>query len=393
YSAEDADSVPADAAANRGDKKKIEGAFYVWEQKEIDAILRPLPGKVFSFHYGLQPEGNVKYDPHGEFTGKNILFAAHSLDETADKFGRSKTEISQLMDESKAKLLQARSARPRPHLDDKILTSWNGLMISALSRAYQVLEEEKYLMAARNAAKFIQENLYHSETKQLYRRWRKGERKIAGMASDYAFLIQGLMDLYEADFDPEWLEWALELMDEQITLFYDTENGGFFMTRKGHDKKIDLRVKEDGDSVIPSAGSVAVLNALRLARFADSGKYSTVVERTLESVLSRINSQPDSAPELLVALIISRLKPVEVVIDGDRNGEDTRSMLRTVNSFFIPGKAVVLVNPTIRNRMARHLPVLSSVKRLDNKTTAYVCTGQSCKPPVTDPEQVKNLLN
>ena len=393
YSAEDADSMPADSGLNGGHKKKIEGAFYVWERREIDAVLGPEPGKIFSYHYGLKPEGNVEYDPHGDFIGKNILFAAHSLDETADKFGRSKSEIAQLMDESKSKLLQARAARPRPHLDDKVLTSWNGLMISALSRAYQVLEDERYLMAARNAAKFIQENLYNSETKLLYRRWRKGERKIVGMASDYAFLIQGLIDLYEADFDPEWLEWALELMDEQITLFYDTENGGFFMTRKGHDKMIDLRVKEDADSVTPSAGSVAVLNALRLVRFSDSGKYSTVVERTLESVLSRINSQPDSAPELLVALIISRLKPVEVVIDGDRNGEDTRSMLRTVNSFFIPGKAVMLVDNTIRSRLARQLPFISSVKRIDKKTTAYVCMGKSCKPPVTDPEEVKNLLN
>jgi uncharacterized protein len=393
YSAEDADSLPADSDLKGGDKKKIEGAFYVWEQREIDALLGPEPGKIFSYHYGLHSEGNVEYDPHGDFIGKNILFAAHSLDETADKFGRSKSEIAQLMDESKSKLLKVRSARPRPHLDDKVLTSWNGLMISALSRAYQVLEDERYLTAARNAAKFIKKNLYNSETKLLYRRWRKGEKKIVAMASDYAFLIQGLIDLYEADFDPGWLEWALELMDQQIALFYDIENGGFFMTRKGHDKMIDLRVKEDADSVTPSAGSVAVLNALRLARFADSGKYSTVVQRTLESVLSRINSQPDSAPELLVALIISRLKPVEVVIDGDRNGEDTRSMLRTVNSFFIPGKAVMLVDNTIRSKLARQLPFISSVKRIDNKTTAYVCMDRSCKPPVTDPEKVRNLLN
>ena len=394
YSAEDADSIPPDSGENGGNKKKIEGTFYVWEQREIHAVLGPEPGEIFSYHYGVQSHGNVEYDPHGDFTGKNILFAVHSLDETADKFSRSKNDISQMLKESKIKLLQARAARPRPHLDDKILTSWNGLMISALSRAYQVLEDERYLMAARKAAKFIQKNLYHSETKLLYRRWRKGERKIVGMASDYAFLIQGLMDLYEADFDPGWLEWALELMDEQIKLFYDTENGGFFMTRKGHDKKIDLRVKEDTDSVIPSAGSVAVLNALRLARFDDSRKYSTVVEQTLKSVLSRINSQPDSAPELLVALIISRLKPVQVVIDGDRDGEDTRSMLRTVNSFFIPGKAVMLVdNHAIRKRLARQLPFISSVKKIDNKTTAYVCMDKSCKPPVTDPEIVRSFLN
>jgi uncharacterized protein YyaL (SSP411 family) len=393
YSAEDADSTPPDSDETGSHKKKIEGAFYVWEQTEIHTVLGPEPGEIISYHYGVQPQGNVEYDPHGDFTGKNILFAAHSLDETADKFSMSKNDIVQMLKESKIKLLQVRAARPRPHLDDKILTSWNGLMISALSRAYQVFEDERYLTAARKAAKFIRKNLYHSETKLLYRRWRKGESKIIGMASDYAFLIQGLMDLYEADFDPGWLEWALELMDEQIKLFYDTENGGFFMTRKGHDKKIDLRVKEDTDSVIPSAGSVAVLNALRLARFADSEKYSTVVEKTLKNVLSRINSQPDSAPELLVALIISRLKPVRVILDGDRNTEDTRLMLRTVNSFFIPGKTVMLVDNKIRSRLVRQLPFVSWVKKIDNKTTAYVCMDKSCKPPVTDPEIVRSFLN
>ena len=394
YSAEDADSLPSDPGENGDHKKKIEGAFYVWKQKEIHAELGSEMGEIFSYYYGVQPQGNVEYDPHGEFAGKNILFAAHSLDETADKFNRSKNDIARMLKDSKTKLLQSRAARPRPHLDDKILTSWNGLMISALSRAYQVLEDERYLLAAQKASQFIQENLYDAETKLLYRRWRKGEKKIVGMASDYAFLIQGLIDLYEADFDPGWLDWALELMDEQITLFYDAENGGFFMTREGHDKRIDLRVKEDTDSVIPSAGSVAVFNALRLARFTDSEKYSTVVEKTLKNVLPRINSQPDSAPELLVALIISRLKPVQVVIHGDRKGEDTRSMLRTVNSFFIPGKAVMLVdNPVIQKRLSRQLPFISSAKKIDDKATAYVCMDKSCKPPVTDPETVRRFLN
>jgi hypothetical protein len=394
YSAEDADSLPPDPGENGDHKKKIEGAFYVWEQKEIHAELGSEMGEIFSYHYGVQRQGNVEYDPHGEFAGKNILFVAHSLDDTADKFNKSENDIDRILKESKTKLLQTRAARPRPHLDDKILTSWNGLMISALSRAYQVLEDERYLMAARKAAQFIQESLYDSETKLLYRRWRNGERKIVGMASDYAFLIQGLIDLYEADFDIGWLDWALELMDEQITLFYDAESGGFFMTREGHDKRIDLRVKEDTDSVIPSAGSVAVLNALRLTGFTDSEKYSTVVEKTLKNVLSRINSQPDSAPELLVALIISRLKPVQVVIHGVRNEEDTRSMLRTVNSFFIPGRTLMLVeNPVIHKRLSRQLPFISSGKKIDNRTTTYVCMDKSCKPPVTDPEIVRSFLN
>ncbi|MCJ7541094.1 MAG: thioredoxin domain-containing protein, partial [Desulfobacterales bacterium] len=344
YSAEDADSLPTGKNLKDTDKKKAEGAFYVWEQKEINDLLGDGPGEIFSYRYGVKPEGNAEMDPFNEFKGKNILFNAHSIDEVAKKFNMPNEDVETLILESKLKLLATRSKRPRPHLDDKILTSWNGLMISALSRSYQVLGEKRYLEAARNSAGFLRKNLYDVKEKTLFRRWRQGERKIAGMADDYAFLIQGLIDLYEADFDPGWIEWALKLMDEQIKLFYDAENGGFFMTRKGHDKQIDLRIKEDTDNVIPSAGSVAVSNGLRLARFADSKGYSAIVEQTFKGILARIHSQPDSAPELLVALITSLTQPVEVIIAGDRNTADTRSMLKTVNSVYYPGKIVILVD-------------------------------------------------
>lgn len=394
YSAEDADSLPSGKNLEDTDNKKTEGAFYVWEQKEIKDLLGDGPGEIFSYRYGVKLEGNAEMDPFNEFRGKNILFNAHSIDEVAKKFDMSKEDIETSLIQSKLKLLAVRSKRSRPHLDDKVLTSWNGLMISALSRSYQVLGEKRYLEAARNAAMFLRKNLYDDKTSTLFKRWRQGERKVVGMADDYAFLIQGLIDLYEADFDPGWIEWALELMDEQIKLFYDVENGGFFMTRKGHDKKIDLRIKEDTDNVIPSAGSVAVSNGLRLARFADSKGYSAIVEQTFKSILARIHAQPDSAPELLAALITSLTQPVEVIIVGDRDTADTRSMLKTVNSVYYPGKIVMLVdNDTTQNRLAQYLPFIASVKKIDDKTTAYVCTDKTCKPPVTDPETVKSLLN
>jgi len=393
YSAEDADSLTSKKNIEDTDNKKAEGAFYVWEQKEIKDLLGDGPGKIFSFRYGVEPEGNAEFDPFNEFREKNILFNAHSIEEVAEKFDLSKEDIETSLVQSKLKLLAVRSKRHRPHLDDKVLTSWNGLMISALSRSYQVLGEKRYLEAARNAALFLRKNLYDDKTGTLFKRWRQGERKIAGMADDYAFLIQGLIDLYGADFDPGWIEWALTLMDEQIKLFYDAENGGFFMTRKGHDKKIDLRIKEDTDSVIPSAGSVAVSNGLRLARFADSKNYSIVVEKTFKSILARIHPHPDSSPELLVALITSLIQPVEVIIAGERNTAETRSMLKIVNSVYYPGKVVMLVdNDTTQNRLVQYLPFIASVKKIDNKTTAYVCTDKTCKPPVTDPETVKKLL-
>ena len=210
YSAEDADSLPSGKNLEDKEKRKAEGAFYVWEQKEIKDLLGDGPGEIFSYRYGVKSEGNAEFDPFNEFRGKNILFNAHSIDEVAEKFDLSKEDIETSLIQSKLKLLAVRSKRHRPHLDDKVLTSWNGLMISALSRSYQVLGEKKYLEAARNAAIFLRKNLYDDKTSTLFKRWRQGERKIAGMADDYAFLIQGLIDLYEADFDPGWIEWALK---------------------------------------------------------------------------------------------------------------------------------------------------------------------------------------
>ncbi|UCD33641.1 MAG: thioredoxin domain-containing protein, partial [Desulfobacterales bacterium] len=258
YSAEDADSLPLSSEAHEGEGavQKVEGAFYVWEQHEIDTVLGSRVGKIFAFRYGIKPGGNVEFDPHGDFKGKNILFVAHSLDETANAFGIAKNEVEQIITASKLKLLNIRNQRPKPHLDDKILTSWNGLMVTALSRAYQVFGKEEYLQAAQKAANFIQKYLYDPKNRLLYRRWRQGERKISGVASDYAFLIQGLIDLYEADFDPSWLEWAVVLADRQIDLFYDATHGGFFMTSKDHDKHLIMRVKEDLDSALPSDNSV-----------------------------------------------------------------------------------------------------------------------------------------
>ena len=283
--------------------------------------------------------------------------------------------------------------RPRPYLDDKILTSWNGLMISALARAYQVLEDERYLSAAVRSAKFIQTHLYDSESKQLFRRWRLDESKIPGLASDYAFLIRGLIDLYEADFNPAWLSWAMELADEQIRLFYDSEHGGFFMTRADHDKNLIMRVKETTDSVIPSAASVAVLNLQRLSRYADSDPYASIAEKTMKTVLARNQEYPTAAPNMLTALIVSLSKPIEIVIAGDQNHEDTRRLLKTAHSYYNPAKMVLLVdNAATRKVLAARLAFIAYIKTVNGKSAAYVCTDRSCSLPVTDPVKLAEML-
>jgi len=394
YSAEDADSAPPGAEIPGEDVKNLEGAFYVWEQKEIDTVLGPHMSKIFAYRYGVKPDGNVEFDPHGDFKGQNILFVAHSIDETANKFGMTQHDVAQVMATSKSKLLNHRNKRPRPHLDDKILTSWNGLMISALSRAYQIMGKKAHLRAAQKAANFIKDNLYDRQHRQLYRRWRNDERKILGVASDYAFLIQGLIDLYEADFDPIWLEWAMALADRQIDLFYDGASGGFYMTSMDHDRHLIMRVREELDSALPSDNSVSALNLLRLSRLTHSKEYLAAAEKTLKHVLVRINSYPEAAPQMLIAHMYSKVKPVDIIITGEKDKKDTQRLLQAARHKSIFGKMILLVdNESNRNKLAEYLPFIASIKKTDGKPSAHVCVSHACQVPVFDPEALVEMLN
>src|SRR4029077_14024464 len=188
------------------------GAFYVWTEKEVDAVLGDESG-LFKFHYGVQPHGNAPEgsDPQDEFRGKNILIERHTIAETAKHFKTSEDEARQSLARSREKLLSIRNKRPRPHLDDKIIAAWNGLMISAYARGAQVLDDPRYLEIATRAANSLRANLYDPSHRILYRNYREGRSDIEGFADDYAFVIQGLLDLYEASFDIEWLKLATEL--------------------------------------------------------------------------------------------------------------------------------------------------------------------------------------
>ncbi len=304
YSAEDADSIPGNPGKGGTEEaqEKIEGAFYVWSGKELDEILGDDAADIFSFHFGVLPGGNAEHDPHGYFEGKNILYVKHTVEETAAKFNLSKEKTAQTIDESKNRLYLERKKRIRPHLDDKILTSWNGLMISALCKAYQVLGDKKYLEAAKNAAEFILSELYEENTGRLFRRWRDGEKNIFGMGSDYAFFISGLIDLYFSDSGSKWLEAAVLLSEEHLRLFYDAEYGGFYMTGPEHDKNLILRVKDDSDGVIPSPGSVAIRNLLRLSGITDRIDFAQAAEKSIEAILSGDTFHTASFPNMLAVL-------------------------------------------------------------------------------------------
>jgi uncharacterized protein YyaL (SSP411 family) len=381
FSAEDADSA-ADPA--RPDLKS-EGAFYIWSAEEIRERAGQPAADWFCYRYGVEAAGNVADDPHGEFTGKNILYQAHTVEETAQRFGRPPDEVG-------AALLEARSERVRPHLDDKILTAWNGLMISAFARGGAILEEPRYAAAARRAADFLIARMYDAHSGALLRRWRQGEAAIPAFLDDYALFTQGLLDLYEAQFDLRDLELAIRLTEKQMELFEDREQGGFFASA-ADDASLVLRVKEDYDGAEPSGNSVAAMNLLRLARFTNRSGFRESAERTLAAFASRLAAMPAALPQMLAACEWLLGEPREIVLVGDRSDAGTEALLRALHSRFVPNRVVMLVDsPEARRALAVRIPAIEFMEKIDGRASAYVCRNYTCQLPVTDSEKLAELI-
>src|SRR5438093_6092537 len=317
FSAEDADS-PVAEIGDPAHRKTAEGAFYVWTKKEIDAALGDA-ADIFDFHYGVQAHGNAPEgsDPHDEFRGKNIPIERHTIAQTAEHFKKSEKEIGESLAQSRKKLFSIRAKRPRPHLDDKIIAAWNRLMTSAYARAAQVLDDERYREIATRAANFLRTNLYAEKSKLLYRNYREGRSDIEGFADDYAFVIQGLLDLYEASFNVEWLKFAIQLQETQDRLFFDDKNGGYF-SNSGKDESVFLRMKDDNDGAEPAASSAAALNLLRLSQIRDDKQMAERTRKTIDAFATTLSHFPSAMPQILVALDYSLSKPRQIVIAGKK---------------------------------------------------------------------------
>ncbi|MFP4159448.1 MAG: thioredoxin domain-containing protein, partial [Desulfobacterales bacterium] len=304
YSAQDADSpesVLSGTGESQAGARKVEGAFYVWRKQEIDFLLDEDSAAIFSYHYDVRPKGNAETDPFGEFEDKNILHETGSIQQTAGHFGRSPGEIQQILDSALSKLLEARNRRPAPHVDDKILTEWNALMISALAKAGRILGDEEYISAGRRAIDFINLELIN-EDGTLFRRWRDGDSAVAGLAGDYAFFVRALLDMHEAVGDGKYLAQAKDLGRRMLDGFHDPENGGFFMTASGHDPNLVIRAKDFTDGVQPSGASAAAMNCIRLFRITGDRLFSDAAARSFSAAAERIKRHPQSAPHLIEAL-------------------------------------------------------------------------------------------
>ncbi|PYJ45131.1 MAG: thioredoxin domain-containing protein [Verrucomicrobia bacterium] len=393
FSAEDADS-PVAGIGDPGHRKTAEGAFYVWTKKEIDAALGDA-ADIFDFHYGVQAHGNAPEgsDPHDEFRGKNILIERHTIAQTAEHLKKNEKEIGESLAQSREKLFPIRAKRPRPHLDDKIIAAWNGLMISAFARAAQVLDDPRYLEIATRGAKFLRANLYEEKSKLLYRNYRGGRSDIEGFADDYAFVIQGLLDLYEASFNAEWLKLANELQETNDRLFFDEKNGGYF-SNSGKDESVFLRMKDDNDGAEPAASSLAALNLLRLSQLRDDQKMAERARKTIDAFATTLSHFPSAMPQMLVALDYSLSKPRQIVIAGKKDAPETKALLKEVHRHFLPKTILLLADGGEGQKyLGEKNEAIRAMSLVEGKPAAYVCENFTCKAPVTDAGQLAKLLN
>ena len=381
YSAEDADSPDESGEME-------EGAFYVWSTDDVRRLLGEEEAELVLDLYNMTDEGNYQEESTGRRTGKNVLHLERSLDEEARKRDVAVEELRSTLEAARETLLDAREGRPRPGLDDKVLTDWNGLMIAALATAARTFGDDAYEAAAADAADFLLDTMM--EEGRLLHRYRDGEAAIPAHLDDYAFLVWGLIELYQTTFEPRWLEAALDLMDQCLERFWDDEEGGFFLTAADGEELI-VRPKELSDGALPSGNSVQLANLLRLARL--TGR-TELEERA--AALSRwsgrqVRSRPPSFTALLAGLQFALGPTQEVVIAGPPEAEDTSALVDAVRSVYTPF-AVVLQRPPGAAQVTELAPFTEAQTPVDGGAAAYVCHDFRCEAPTTDPAQLREQL-
>jgi hypothetical protein len=400
YSAEDADSIPPEQAG-QPDAHKVEGAFYVWSASELRDILGD-DASVFAERFGIEDGGNAPADPQGEFVGKNLLYTASPVEDVAARTGRSRDEVTAALARARAALFAAREWRPRPHLDDKVLTAWNGLMIGACARAARVLRTETlggspegavhHVAAAQRAARFLRDTMWDAERQVLRRRYRDGEAAIDGYAEDYACAIFGLLELFQADGDPGWLDWAGVLQTRQDELFWDAAEAGWFSTT-GADPTVLVRLKEDYDGAEPAASSVSVLNLLTLAHLTASPDAEEKVRRTLALFDERLRRYGRMVPMMSAALATYHAGLAQIVLVAGGEAAGVEPLLDVLALTYSPFSVLVPVNAgsTLR-QVADLLPFVAAMTPVDGRATAYVCRDFTCERPVVDAAALADRL-
>ena len=373
YSAEDADS------------EGHEGKYYCWTWSELKELLDAEEFRVAVRFFGITEKGNFIDHSHPEpLPNQNVLSMVDSTLAVAEK---------PLLVSAKEKMFEARSRRVRPHLDDKILASWNGLMLGAMARAGAVLGEERYRQAAEKNFAFVRDKLWDEKTKTLFHRWRDGERDSVQLLEAYSSLLSGVVELYETTLVPAYLDFAVNLADAMIMKFYDSADGGFWQGAADA-KDLILRVKDDYDGAEPSGNSVATLALLKLAAITGRDDFRKPAEATLRLFADRLQKLPQAMPFMLHAVDFWLDEPRRVVIAGDpplprsavanANLETFNELVHAVHSVYQPNK-IVLGNNGAVEAFAGTLPAKDG-------PVVYLCTGKSCQAPTSDLDKLKGMM-
>jgi uncharacterized protein YyaL (SSP411 family) len=363
YSAEDADS------------EGQEGKFYCWTKDELSRLLTVGEFNVAAKYFGITVTGNFVDHSHPQpLAGLNVLSIVNPDVPGADQ---------PLLATAENKMGEVRAKRIRPHLDDKILASWNGLMLGAFARASVILGKKKYRVTAEKNLQFLRGKLWDAEAKTLFHRWRDGARDSVQLLEAYAFLLSGVIDLYEATLAPGHLDFAIELAEAMHAKFYDAENGGFWQSA-ADSKDLILRVKDDYDGAEPSGNSVATLALLKLGAITGRKNFTEAAGKTLRLFAHRLQNFPQALPFMLHAVDFQMEEPRRVVIAGEANSTKAKELLHAAHSVYQPNK-IILGNTGAVEEFARTLPSKDGA-------LVYLCTGNSCQPPVGEVAQVKELL-
>ncbi len=380
YSAEDADS------------EGEEGKFNTWRTIDLDSILNHEEMELFASIYNIKEGGNYLEESTRKYTGKNIPHLTENLDSLAEKKNLSLDELKEKLEAIRIKVFQSREKRIRPHIDDKILTDWNGLMIAALAKGGYVFNEKKYVDAAEKAMKFILENL-KDDRDHLLHRFRENSADIGAFIDDYSFLIWALLELYEVTFDTHFLKQAINLIDIQNNQFWDDHIGGFYFTAKDGEDLI-TRQKEIYDGAIPSGNSVSMLNLLRLSQITGDQEYERKADIISRVFAENVRNNPSAHAFLMIAVDFAVGPTYSLVISGDTGKKDTIKLLESIRKVFLPNKTLM------HRATEQNIPPIDEIadyvvffdKYLD-KATAYVCINKTCKPPTNKIEKMIEYLN
>ena len=416
YSAEDADSAvfdegPGPGAGGQAEEpsvvghgpgalgpEKREGAFYVWSGGEIDRLFGD-DAPIVRRRFGIEDDGNAPSDPQGEFRGQNILYVAQSIEDIAARSSRTEDDVLRVLVDAREKMFDARGARPRPHLDDKVITAWNGLMIAAAARAARVLVDsprrDDWRRAAERAASAIYDQLWRPAERRLLRRLRDGEAAVDAFCEDYACLTWGLVELFQATGEGRWLEWAIELTARQAELFFDPADGGWFSTT-GADPSVLLRLKEDYDGAEPAAASVTVRNLLVLGHLLGDAALVDRAKATLERYGSQIGQVVRVMPLMVTNIALWHAPKTEIVVAGHADPAGARALEAAIARRYLPWAVTMPTGAGRRDDgLSKRLPQIAAMAGTSEKrgtALAFVCTNLSCHEPVSDPAQLDRQL-